>query len=91
MVQDIHKSKYTKIVNAIYNTKILKMAKKKKVITINGMVKKFGVTRMTIYNKYIPSLKAIPSTLNKKIFDYDEVMKLHASFSKEEKKYEIVD
>lgn len=55
------------------------------------MVKKFGVTRMTIYNKYIPSLKAIPSTLNKKIFDYDEVMKLHESFSKEEKKYEIVD
>ena len=87
----IIRSKYTKIVKSIYNIKILKMAKKRKVITINGMVKKFGVTRMTIYNKYIPELKAIPSTMKKRIFDYDEVMKLHASFSKEEKKFEIVD
>lgn len=66
------------------------MERKQKVITIKGISERYGVSRTTVYSKYIPRLRAIPTTTNRKLFDFAEVEKVHESFSKEISKFEIV-
>lgn len=63
--------------------------KKRKVITINGMVTLFNVSRMTVYNKYKPKLKQLPSVNNRVLFDYNEAKKLHESFQ-DENNYNVI-
>lgn len=64
-------------------------AKKRKVITITGMGTLFGVSRMTVYNKYIPKLEKLPSVNNRVLFDYNEAKKLHDSFQ-DANNYEVI-
>lgn len=69
------------------NKYVLNMEKKNDtekidVITINGMITRFGVSRSTLYKKYIPKLTEIPTTDTKVYFRFDEALKVHQSFKK---------
>ncbi|GEM_PF-3711034 len=45
---------------------------KTEVITIAGMSKKFGVSVMTIYRKYLPELEEVALEGRKRFFSYKE-------------------
>ena len=51
--------------------------KKIDVITVQGMEKTFGVSRSTVYKKYIPNLTKVATTSTRVYFDYAEAKKLH--------------
>ena len=67
-----------------------KEKKKRDVITIDGMIKLFNVSRGTIYNKYKPRLKQILTSDNRVYFDYEEAVKLHKEFTKNIENFNVI-
>lgn len=60
------------------------------VITVQGMMKLFEVSRQTLYNKYIPFLDKLPSTDNKLYFDYKKAVELHKKYSAQNQQYNVI-
>lgn len=58
-------------------------------IDIQGMMKLFGCSRATVYNKYIPKLEKYPTKDNRTMFLFEDVKKLQVKYS--QKEYEVVD
>lgn len=66
------------------------MDNKKEIISIPGMAEKFGVSIMTIYRNYVPSLKPVAVSKRKKYFSYEEAKALHESFKSQLSKFNVV-
>lgn len=60
------------------------------VITVQGMMKHFKVSRQTLYNKYIPFLEKLPTTDNKLYFEYQKAVELHKKYQGEKEKYNVI-
>ena len=64
--------------------------KKIEIITISGMSKKFNVSVMTIYRKYLPELEEIATDGRKRFFSYEKAKELHDRISNKLNKYKVI-
>lgn len=53
------------------------MEQKREVISIEGIQKKFKISRATFYQQYRASVEEVPTTGKKCLYDYNSVLEYH--------------
>lgn len=68
----------------------MKNTEKIEVITIKGMAEKFGVSVMTIYRSYLPTLSPVVVQGRMQYFSFKDAQKIHTERKSKLKNFKII-